>query len=92
LEFTGQTFIVFLDADAQLVSYVDAGSWGINACFFSCPTTRTEMWSHHVSDWDVVKSDIHFIAIAHRHDPQYNALKWIEGHLDQIISSAKAIF
>lgn len=88
--FTGQTAIVLVDANKQPLTHVVAGSWGINACFFKCPRTRTVYWSPAVSadEWAYIKPDVRGMAIIHRHDPKGNFIDWIWEHLPEIAAAA----
>lgn len=91
--FSGEVVIVLIDHHLQPLKYFVPGTWGINACLFRCPKTRTVTWEASVppDEWRYIGPSVRGMAILHRPEPSENFWKWIEGHLSQVLDTVAKV-
>ena len=70
--FTGGVILVFVDAAGVPIYATDLHQYGVGACGFRCPKSRTVNWSTYVPYG--LLSRISGIAILHSHAARYGAL------------------
>ncbi len=84
--FTAEVVVALVDANKKPLAYEVIGSWGLNACFFSCPVTRGINWTLHVAEWERIRDDVRGLAVIQRHNPSNRFWDWLWTNRNEVVS------
>jgi len=86
LGYTAEVVVALVDANKQPLGFIPVGSWGINACFFSCPAKRGINWTQQVPEWNRIGADVRGMAVIQRHNPTNRFWDWLWGNRNDVLS------